>query len=131
MEKRRTLRVQSIPVGESKTKTDMAAQCDINVIMAHYKKTGLISHFAPQGARYEDLPDQSDYHQAMNMVTEAQRSFEALPAEIRDRFYNDPGRLLQFLEDPQNRQEAEQLGIIVPQPKPEVPPAPPSDKPAS
>lgn len=128
MEKRRTLRVQTLIIGPSMTKTDMAEQCDINVIMSHYKKTGLIAHFAPGGARYEDLPDQSDYHEAMNLVTQAQRSFESLPAELRDKFSNDPARLLRFLEDPKNRQEAEQLGLIDARPSEPVPPPPPPPK---
>lgn len=36
----------------------------------------------------------------------------SLPAELRKRFRNDPGMLLAFLEDPQNRAEAESLGLV-------------------
>lgn len=123
------LRVLTVPHGATKTKSDMAAACDINVIMKHYKKTGLVSHFAPGGARYEDLPDQSDYHEAMNLVTQSQQSFEALPATVRDRFANDPARLLQFLSDPANRSEAEKLGLVPKAPPPPEPvKGPPSTK---
>lgn len=126
-EKRRTLRVQTITTGPSLTKTDMAEQCDINVIMKNYKKTGLVSHLAPNGARYEDLPPQSDYHEAMTIVTESQQAFDSLPAKLRDRFHNEPARLLAFLSDDANREEAERLNLIKPAPKPiEAPPEPPA-----
>lgn len=125
MEKRRGLRIRHLTVGESMTKSDMAEQCDINVIMAHYAKNKLISHFMPSAGRYEDLPDVNDYHSAMNLTLEAQRSFELLPAGIRDRFANDPARLLAFLNDPKNRAEAETLGIVQKPPSEAVPPAPP------
>jgi len=40
------------------------------------------------------------------------QSFRELPAEIRNRFRNDPEELLRFTENPQNRDEAIKLGLI-------------------
>lgn len=122
MEKRRTMRVVTVNPDPTMTKSDMAAACDINNIMAAYKRTGIFTHTANGQPRYEDLPDAVDYQQAMNRVVEAQSAFEALPAELRDRFANEPARLLAFLADPNNRREAEQLGLItVPLPEQKVP----------
>lgn len=133
MEKRRTLRVQTINTRPTRTKTDMAAACDINNILKDYGKTGLVAQ--RQGGMYEALPDAIDYHAAMNLTREAEASFQSLPAKLRDRFQNDPQSFLRFMADPQNRQEAEQLGIIerkrpdeVPEaPQPSEPPPAPSD----
>lgn len=119
MEKTKTLRVRTVPFGASRTKTDMAEQCDINVILKHYNRTGTV--LQRQDGRFEDLPAEMDYQRAMNLVVESRESFESLPAELRDRFHNEPGRLLRFLADPQNRKEAEQLGLV------KAPPSPPDN----
>lgn len=105
-------RKPTIIVGASMTKQSFKDQSDINRIMAKYRKTGLVSHVHPGGGRYEDLPDQVDYHGAMNLVVQADQAFAALPAHLRDRFANEPGRLLAFLADEKNRAEAEQLGLV-------------------
>ena len=42
--------------------------------------------------------------------------FMALPAQLRVRFDHDPVKLLEFLENDQNRNEAIQLGLIDGQP---------------
>jgi hypothetical protein len=36
----------------------------------------------------------------------------ALPANIRSRFDNDPAKLIDFMENPANREEAESLGLV-------------------
>ena len=41
----------------------------------------------------------------------AQDMFESLPADIRTKFGNDPGRFLDFVEDPQNEEELIELGL--------------------
>jgi phage internal scaffolding protein len=48
----------------------------------------------------------------MNRVIAAQDEFEALPAQIRARFDNDPANLIEFLENENNRPEAEELGLV-------------------
>ena len=48
----------------------------------------------------------------MNRVIAAQDEFEALPAQIRARFDNDPAKLIEFLENSENRPEAEELGLV-------------------
>lgn len=106
------LKVYSKSGGKVVTKQSFKEQCDINVIMASYAKRGLVAQRL--GAQYADLPDQMDYHQALNQVMEAQRAFESLPAKLRDRFGNEPGRFLSFIGDETNRAEAEQLGLIAP-----------------
>ena len=48
----------------------------------------------------------------MNRVLAAKTEFESLPAQIRARFQNDPAQLIEFLQDENNRPEAEELGLV-------------------
>ena len=87
-------------------------QCDINRIVKQYAATGEV----PGNARMP-LPDDfvgvTDYHSAMNAVRRGEEAFAALPAFTRDRFKNDPALFVDFCLDPQNRAEAEKLGLVI------------------
>jgi len=52
------------------------------------------------------------YHDALLIVQQADAAFNQLPAKIRERFKHNPQLLLQFLNDPKNRDEAVSLGLI-------------------
>lgn len=95
----------------SKTKQSMAAACDINNIMVRYEKTGLIDH-VKQGGSYGDFSNVQDYHASMNAVLEANEAFMTLPAKLRKEFNNDPSQLIEFMNDPKNKEKAEELGLI-------------------
>jgi phage internal scaffolding protein len=86
-------------------------ECDINNILRQFNITGLLPD-APLSPRYGDFTGIGDYHTALNRVIAAQDEFEALPAQIRARFNNDPAELIEFLEDDNNRPEAESLGLV-------------------
>jgi phage internal scaffolding protein len=86
-------------------------ECDINTILQKFNVTGLLPEF-PLSPRYGDFTGISDYHTAMNRVIAAQDEFDALPAQIRARFGNDPAQLIEFLENSDNRPEAEELGLV-------------------
>lgn len=86
-------------------------ECDINTILQKFNITGLLPE-SPLSPRYGDFSGISDYHTAMNRVIAAQDEFEALPAQIRARFDNDPAKLIEFLENSKNRPEAEELGLV-------------------
>ena len=86
-------------------------ECDINTILEKFNITGLLPE-SPLSPRYGDFSGISDYHTAMNRVIAAQDEFEALPAQIRARFGNDPAQLIEFLENSENRPEAEELGLV-------------------
>jgi phage internal scaffolding protein len=86
-------------------------ECDINTILEKFNVTGLLPQI-PLSPRYGDFSGISDYHTAMNRVIAAQDEFEALPAQIRARFDNDPSKLIEFLENENNRPEAEELGLV-------------------
>ena len=102
----------------SKTKKSMKDECNVNLIMKKYQKTGLLTHVQQTKAQWGDFSNASDYQQALNSLISAQESFERLPATIRKRFSNDPGKLLEFLEDPANVEEGVKLGLIEAVPRP-------------
>jgi phage internal scaffolding protein len=86
-------------------------ECDINNILRQFNITGQLPG-TPLSPRYGDFSGISDYHTAMNRVIAAQDEFDALPAQIRARFDNDPANLIEFLENSDNRPEAEELGLV-------------------
>lgn len=50
-----------------------------------------------------------------------------LPAKVRDRFSNDPGKFLAFVDDPKSREEMYELGLAK-RPDPPPPKAKDGDK---
>lgn len=108
---------------------DMDA-ADINKIMAKYEKTGVL--IDPLGVMrqpvYGDFTEITDYHQMMISVRNVERAFGTLPAKIKNRFENDPQKLIDFLEDRNNDREAIELGLREKPEEPEVPaqPVPPA-----
>lgn len=106
--------------GPSRTKSEMAKECDINNIVKKHQQFGAL----PPGLRgpgiYADVSSLPDYQTALDITIDAQRRFDSLPATTREFFRNDPGELLQFLKDPKNRDKAIELHLIPkPAPKPD------------
>jgi len=90
-------------------------ETDINNIMYKFGLTGLLPQ-APLEASYGDFSGVYDYHTALNAIIASEEQFEALPAQLRGRFDNDPAKLIAFMENEANRPEAEKLGLINPKP---------------
>lgn len=106
-------------VGESKTQSQFAAECDINNILARYQKHGTLTHINKASANYGDFTSVDDYQTSMNKIIEAEKTFNSLPSSIRKRFGNDPAQLIGFVTDDKNREEAIKLGLInIPIPTP-------------
>lgn len=104
--------------------------CDVNKILERFERTGMLPDMIRSDARYGDFSTVPTYQEACDIVLKAQEQFEALSAHVRDRFSNDPARMLEFCSDPRNAEEMVKLGLAVA--KPTVPqPATPSSQPAS
>lgn len=113
----------------SKTEQSFRDECNINLIMAKYRKSGEMSHLARVNPTYGDFSLGLDFQTAQNHVIDAQADFDSLSAEIRARMNNDPGQLLDFLADPENLEEARELGLAKPKKvEPGVPALPPKPK---
>lgn len=82
----------------SMTKQSFKAECDINNILVKYQKTGVFDHVKKYEPQYFDATE-TDYHEAMNTVVQAQEMFEDLPSKAREYFNNDPASFLKFFDD--------------------------------
>lgn len=100
-------------------------ESDINTLVERFGLTGEMPQIT-QLPSYGDYSGIFDYQTAMNTVVHAQKEFMAMPAKMRARFHNDPQELLDFLDDEENRSEAEKLGLVekAPDPAQDAPPAP-------
>lgn len=105
-------KIQTINHEESKTQQQFKDDCDVNKIMAKYVKDGFISHVAKKPGVYADLSSAKDYHESMLVISDATSAFNQMPSKLRERFNNDPAKLLAFLENPNNKEEAIKLGLL-------------------
>jgi hypothetical protein len=105
-------------------------ECDINVILERFGKTGQMPVNVISGT-YGDFSGVHDYHTALNAIIASESEFAALPATIRNRFANDPANLVQFLDNPNNRAEAEKLGLVAISPTANYEPAKAAEKPVT
>jgi len=88
-------------------------ESNINTIVRRFGLTGQLPGQVAM-PRYGDFTNIPDFHTAMNLIRHTQDEFMRIPAEIRARFANDPQRLMEFLEDEGNRDEAVKLGLVNP-----------------
>ncbi|WNK13734.1 MAG: internal scaffolding protein [Microvirus sp.] len=99
---------------KSRAQQHMVDDTDINKLVERYLVTGEMPQLkAPplQG----DFSQVMTYQESLNLMIEAQRSFDALPAKIRNRFENDPGQFVDFCSNEANRDEVRQMGLYSPE----------------
>lgn len=108
---------------QGRTKQSFKDECDINLIMARYMKTGVLDFVTKHAPQYRDVTG-LDYQAAMQQVAKAQSMFMDLPSAIRSRFENNPALFLDFVQDPANEAEMHQLGLLRPDYVPKRPDAP-------
>ena len=99
------------PPEEGMTQAQFAEEADINEIVRRFGLTGQL----PENVRVPvsgDFTGVYDFQTAMNAVVEAEEAFMELPGELRARFANDPQRLMEFMADDKNREEAVKLGLV-------------------
>ena len=121
----------------SLTQQQFKDEVDLNVMMARMGVTdGAIPLEASDPSYYGDFSDAVDFRDAIERVRHAQQAFDELPAKLRDRFANDPTRLWNFVNDPENLDEAISLGLLhksvaapIPAPKPTPEPQPKGELP--
>lgn len=105
----------------SLTRQADAEDCDINVMMARYQATGIEPRVNPRAPQWGDFSDVASYQDALGVVAQAKADFDLLPAEVRERFGNDPAGMLDFLSREENRDEAIRLGLVIPPADPDPP----------
>jgi len=110
-------RVQLDP-GPGRTKQSFAEESNINVIMKKYEKTGLLDHLNTHEGNYGNFIGYADYHSSMNAIREAGEAFMTIPAGVRAKFGNDPALFLEFVQNPDNKEEMIKMGLARPTKQP-------------
>lgn len=97
---------------------------DINRIVETWVKTG-IAPMNPIQALQGDFTDAVDFRTSLDRIRAAQAEFNALDANVRSYFANDPANMIDFLQNPDNRAKAEELGLVIKAPLAQPSPADP------
>lgn len=106
----------------SLTRTEFAEECDINVLMARYEKTGILpSNMNGNVPQFLDVTDIPDYRTTLDMLNDASAAFMALPAQVRKEFDNDALKFVEFARDPENLPQMRTWGLAPPEASPEPP----------
>ena len=112
-------RVQTTGGGDTHVKQAFKDECDVNRIMAKYRKIGLLDHVAVHKGDYGDYTNSpTSYHDAVNQVLAAEEMFLTVPSKIRAQFANDPGQFLSYVSNPENKEALIKMGLA----NPELPP---------
>lgn len=117
------LKITILFTGLGLAKQSFKDECDINHILARYRKTGVLDFQQKMEPQYGDV-SAIDFQDAQLLIAKANGMFAAMPAHLRNRFENEPAKFLAFVQDERNRNEAEDLGLL--KVKPEAPVAAPA-----
>lgn len=104
-------RVYARECGPSLTKQSSRDECNINLIMAKYAKTGVLEHLNEHKGDYGDFADAGTFLESQIIIQEASEMFQSIPSEIRKEFDNDPAKFLDFVQNPENLEEMVEMGL--------------------
>lgn len=110
----------------TKTQQHLAAEQDINNILAKFMRTGELATVG--NPVYQDLPDVVDLQDQMVTSWQVEEAWQNLSAEVRNTL-KDPNTFVKYVEHCLERgdlSELEKLGLAKPQ-APEPPPPPTGD----
>lgn len=98
----------------SKAKQSFAKRSDINNIVSRYMKTGKLTtgYSSDRMAKFGDFTSATDYFESMLKLRDANNAFMELPPDVRNRFKNSPGELIDFVKNPDNIVEGIELGLV-------------------
>jgi len=99
-------------VEPSRTVQSEKDSCDINFIVAQYRRTGVLPHMAARMPEFGDVSEVGDFKEALDRVQATQAWFRKLPAKVRSHFENDPVALMDAVGDPERYDELEKLGLF-------------------
>lgn len=120
-----SIRVQHFNHDDSKVDDTFAEELDPNNVMRAYsdsnkKRIPDLSAYPSNGLFGDFTGIPNSLHEATLLVQQSQQYFDSLPSNIRERFFNDPQKLHDFVHDPKNYDEALQLGMIDPSKMPKL-----------
>lgn len=97
----------------SMAKQSFAEEVDINTIVKRFGLDGQVPVDVP-APTFADFDEVFDFHTAMNAIAKANEAFDAMPAKVRARFDNDPGKFVDFCSVEGNEDELRKLGLLPP-----------------
>lgn len=77
--------------------------CDINEIIAQYRRTGMLPHMKQKQPMYVDTTELPNFLEAFSIVQEAKDLFYELPSDVRKLMNHDPSQLESFIKDEENK----------------------------
>lgn len=106
---------------ETLVQQHLKEEVDVNTIVRRFGLVSALPAWSREGL-YGDFTDIVDFDSALARISRTQDAFLKLPAEVRDRFKNDPGELVRYA---QSVSEEEFVAAMRPR-EAAVPPAEPS-----
>lgn len=102
---------------DSLTQQQFTADADINTLAVRF---GLVGKPMPQipwdPSHYGDVSNIPDLRTVLEVKRQAKENFMALPPKLRARFHNKMEELWDFVNDPENSDEAVRLGLLARRP---------------
>lgn len=96
----------------SLTQQHFAEECDINEILRRSAISGHlpVNDKVPMYGDFTTVPQ--SLTEAFSLIKQANDLFAAMPWQVRERFQNNPQKMIEFLNDEKNRDEAVKLGMV-------------------
>lgn len=113
--------VPFVNVGPSKTRQEFSAECDVNMIMDRYNKTGEFPFKEASTPIYYDFVGMPDLQDALVHLHNADAAFASLPAAVRKEFDNDPVRFVEYATNADNVDQLRKWGLAEPAKAPDAP----------
>jgi len=104
-----------------RTKQEFRDECDLNVLMKRYERTGVLPSARAGSPQFVDCTQFTDFQTSLEIVAGAERAFMSLPARVRSEFDNDPAKFVAFATDPENIDRLRDWGLADKPPAPEPP----------
>lgn len=95
----------------SKTDQQYKEDCDTNTILNKFMRTGQITHLAKRQGTFQDVSEIQDLSETLMIVKRAEQDFLQYPSKIRKKFNNSVTQMAEWLQDPDNNEEAVKLGL--------------------
>lgn len=85
-------------------------EVNINNIVKRHGMDLIAKTAALQSFTFDDNPN-NDFQETMNMILQAEKSFSSIPSEIRKKFDNDPAKFMDYLHNPDNKDQLIEWGL--------------------
>lgn len=102
---------------DGRTRQEFADECDINILLARYEKSGVLTHYSQVEPVYMDLSEVPDLQASLAAMREAERAFMTLPATVRREFDNDAVKFVEFAQNPENIDQMREWKLAPPKPE--------------